>query len=80
MLAPFFVNLLMWCVVLLITGWAVDVINGLRDSARHGSSHLSRSMSASAMRFKPHVSAVVGCQVNGDSLFRSGVTKRPKNA
>jgi hypothetical protein len=34
MLAPFVVNLLLWCVLLLLFGWALDVINGWMDS--HG--------------------------------------------
>lgn len=42
MLAPFFTNLLMWCLALLFAGWAFDVINGWFDSVRRSVSHSNR--------------------------------------
>ena len=54
MLAPFFVNLLMWCVLLLFVGWALDVIQRLdrfRASRRLASQPASRAGPRS--RFKP---------------------------
>ena len=32
MLAPFLINLLMMCVSLMLAGWAVDFINGIRPT------------------------------------------------
>ena len=80
MLAPFFVNLLMWCVLMLFVGWALDVINGWIDSARHGAMLFNRaSRPGPARRFKPNRTAfasVVTCPAT--RCFVHGMTKRPE--
>ena len=48
MLAPFVINLLLLCVLLLIIGWTLDVINGWMSPARDSVSVSSR---ASAVRW-----------------------------
>jgi hypothetical protein len=73
MLAPFFMNILTWCGVLLLTGWAWEVVNGWR---RHAVSNSNRSVPGRASQFKPHVPVRVDC----DSLLTSGMTKHTKNA
>ena len=50
MLAPFFVNLLLGCVSLLFTGWALDVISGWLHSSRHGVSVSSQPLIGPARR------------------------------
>jgi hypothetical protein len=80
MLAPFFVNLLMWCVLMLFAGWALDLVHGWIDSARHDVSLPARLPARSAHRFKPHVPVRVGCDVSGNSPLRSGMTNGRENA
>ena len=80
MLAPFFIILLMWCVVMLFAGWAFDFISGWRTSARHGATHSKRSASGRASQFKPHVPVCAGCDMQGGPLVTRGVTKHRTNA
>ena len=49
MLAPFAVNLLLSCVLLLIFGWALDVINGWMDSHAPGTRQWHRQKTAGTM-------------------------------
>jgi hypothetical protein len=76
MLAPFFTNLLTWCVVMLFAGWALDLVNGWRASARHAASDKNGSASGNAIQFKPHVPVCVGWE----SRLIRGVTKQRTNA
>jgi hypothetical protein len=80
MLAPFFVNLLIWCALMLFVGWALDLVHGWIDSARDGASLPSRRPAGPAHRFKPQVSVCVGYDVTGNSLLGSGMTKLRENA
>ena len=80
MLAPFFVNLLIWCVLMLFVGWAVDLVHGWIDSGRHGASLPTRHPAGPAHRFNPQVSVCMGCDISGTPLLRSGMTKGRENA
>ena len=74
MLAPFFVDLLVWCVLMLFVGWALDLVHGWIDSVRHGASLATRLPARPVHRFKPRVSVCVGCDVSDNSPLRSGMT------
>jgi hypothetical protein len=80
MLAPFFGNLLIWCVLMLLVGWVLDVVHGWIDSAPRGASLSNRPLTGPARRFKPHVPVCVDCDTSGDSLLGSGMPKGRKNA
>lgn len=81
MLAPFFVNLLVWCVLMLFVGWALDLVHGWIDSAHHDVSlPTRRHPGRPAHRFNSQVSVCVGCDISGNSLLRSGMTKGRENA
>jgi hypothetical protein len=80
MLAPFFVNLLMWCSLMLLLGWALDLVHGWHDSARHGASLSSPLSVGPTRRLNSHRPVCVGYDVSRDSLFRSGMTNGRKNA
>ena len=49
MLAPFAVNLLLLCVLLLLFGWALDVISGWMDSHASGTRQWHRQKTAGTM-------------------------------
>ncbi len=80
MLAPFFVNLLMWCGLMLVVGWALDLVHGWHDSARRGASLSSPLPVGPTRPLKSHMPVCVGCDVSRDSLFRSVMTNARKNA
>jgi hypothetical protein len=81
MLAPFFVNLLMLCLSLLFTGWAIDFISGWLQSGQQGASHANRSAIAPASRLKAnHLSVCAGCEMHSDWLFSSPMTDRRRDA
>jgi hypothetical protein len=52
MLAPFFVNMLLGCVSLLLTGWALDLISAWVHSSRHGAPASNQPLIAPAQRVK----------------------------
>jgi hypothetical protein len=54
MLAPFVVNLLLSCVLLLLFGWALDVINGWMDSLGPWIRQWHRSKTAGTMGLVIH--------------------------
>jgi hypothetical protein len=81
MLAPFFVNLLAWCVLMLFVGWVLDLVNGWIDSGHQGDSLATRRrLVGSGQRYKPQISVCVGCDISQNSLLRSGMTKGRENA
>jgi hypothetical protein len=80
MLAPFFVNLLMWCGLMLLAGWAMDLVHGWHDSAHHGAARSSPLAVGPTRRLKSHMPVCVGCDVSRDSLFHSVMTNGRKNA
>jgi len=53
MLAPFFVNLLVSCLLLLFVGWVLDVISGWMDHARHNDRVAPRSSAGHSRRVDP---------------------------
>jgi hypothetical protein len=87
MLAPFFVNLLSWCTLLLFVGWTVDLVSGWLDSARHGDPTSARSGAGRKPLLPPrqlvkprHLPVCAVCEMDGDWLIAPGVTKGRKNA
>jgi hypothetical protein len=54
MLAPFVVNLLLSCVLLLLFGWALDVINGWMDSHGPGTRQWHQRKTAGTMGLVIH--------------------------
>jgi hypothetical protein len=51
MLAPFLVDLLMWCVLMLFVGWALDLVNGWIHSGGHAASLATRRPAGPTHRF-----------------------------
>ena len=81
MLAPFFVNLLIWSGLLLLAGWLVDVANAWFDSARQeqssaGSGRLSRSGSAMSSSRLP---VCVACDLSSSGVLTSRTATRARN-
>ena len=80
MLAPFFVNLLEWCVLMLFVGWALDLVHGWISSGRNGASLPARHSAGRAHRLKPQMSVCAGGEIPGNSPLRSGMTNGRENA
>ena len=81
MLAPFFVNLLILCVSLLFTGWAIDFISGWLQSGQQSDSPANRSAIRPASRVKAnHLSVCAGCEMHSDWLLSSPMTDRRRDA
>ena len=81
MLAPFFVNLLMLCLSLLFTGWAIDFISGWLHSERQSASPAKRSAIGPATRAKAnHLPVCAGCEMHSDWLLSSPMTDRRRDA
>jgi hypothetical protein len=80
MLAPLFIILLEWCVVMLFIGWTLDVINVWRASVRRRASHSTRSESGRARQLQRNMPVRVVPEIHGDSLLASGVTNRRQRA
>jgi hypothetical protein len=53
MLAPFFVNLLVFCMLLLFAGWVMDVVSGWMHHARPNTSVAPRLSAGHSQRVDP---------------------------